>query len=58
MKSLPDSRYSVSLEYCGHREMRFVARFCGEWLGQEEKEERAVNLARNHRAEFLRFWRK
>ncbi len=29
----PDHRYSVRLEFCGHNKQRWVARFCGEWLG-------------------------
>lgn len=29
-----DARYTVSREHCGQDGMRYVARFCGEWLGQ------------------------
>lgn len=34
MKQLADKRYQVVLEYCGYKEPRFVARFCGIWVGQ------------------------
>jgi len=28
-----DRRYTVTIEYCGYATPRFVARFCGDWLG-------------------------
>ena len=33
-RSGPDRRYSVALEWCGQSTPRYVARFCGEWIGQ------------------------
>lgn len=39
-----DSRYAVAKEYCGYVTARWVARFCGEWLG-EFKSERAAKAA-------------
>ena len=35
-RSGPDRRYSVALEWCGHATPHYVARFCGEWLGQSK----------------------
>jgi hypothetical protein len=40
-----DERYSVRLEYCGYATPRWVARFCGDWIGQAETEEGAHALA-------------
>lgn len=43
-----DNRYSVNLEWCGHKEKRHVARFCGEWIGQDYDEKQAWILAQEH----------
>lgn len=40
-----DDRYSVTLEWCGLRKPRWVARFCGEWIGQGMTREEAHKLA-------------
>lgn len=45
-----DSRYTVRKEYCGHAEPRFVARFCGEWIGQSKFYTSAVALCVGHKA--------
>lgn len=37
MKTHPvssDKRYTVTKEFCGYPEPRFVVRFCGEWVAQ------------------------
>lgn len=37
MKTHPvssDKRYTVTKEFCGYPEARFVVRFCGEWVAQ------------------------
>jgi hypothetical protein len=41
----PDARYSIAQEYCGHAEPRFVARFCGEWIGQSKFYASALSMA-------------
>jgi hypothetical protein len=32
-RSSADKRYTVTMEHCGHPKPRYVARFCGEFLG-------------------------
>ena len=52
MKTRPissDSRYTVEREWCGYKEPRFVARFCGEWVGQDISYPGAVLIASGHR---------
>lgn len=44
-----DARYTVAKEFCGQSEARFVARFCGEWIGQSLSYPHAVMLATSHR---------
>ena len=48
-----DRRYSVALEWCGHPTRRYVARFCGDFLGQAERRADADALAMAHRRAFL-----
>jgi hypothetical protein len=43
-----DTRYEIEREFCGHLEKRFVARFCGEWIGQSKFYSAAVMLAVGH----------
>lgn len=31
-----DPRYTIAKEWCGYANARWVARFCGDWLGQGE----------------------
>lgn len=45
-----DKRYTVRKEYCGYAQARFVARFCGEWLGCSESRGGALALVRAHQA--------
>lgn len=45
-----DRRYTVGPEYCGHRARRFVARFCGDWIGQAKTRAEARELALAHDA--------
>lgn len=30
---IKDSRYSVTKEWCGQIEAKYILRFCGEWIG-------------------------
>lgn len=40
-----DKRYTVAKEFCGYAEARYVARFCGEWIGQSKFPTSAAMLA-------------
>lgn len=31
-----DNRYTITKEYCGYPEAKYILRFCGEWVGQFE----------------------
>ena len=44
-----DRRFSVRPEYCGYRARRYVARFCGEWIGEARTRSEARALARSWR---------
>lgn len=46
-----DRRFSVLPEYCGYRARRYVARFCGEWIGEVRTRSEARALARSWRAQ-------
>lgn len=48
-----DGRYSVTLEFCGYPSPRWVTRFCGEWLEQNETKNGAIFAALEHRRDFL-----
>lgn len=41
-----DARYTFAREWCGRHEPRWVARFCGIWIGQSRTRRGAVTLAR------------
>ena len=43
-----DRRYTIAKEFCGYAEKRFVARFCGDWIGQSQFYTAAVMLAVGH----------
>lgn len=43
-----DSRYTITREFCGHKNARFVARFCDVWIGQGEARVDAVMLCLAH----------
>lgn len=43
-----DKRYTVTLEFCGYAQVRHVARFCGEWIGQDLENKQAWVLAQEH----------
>lgn len=30
---MTDNRYTITLEFCGYPSAKYVARFCGDWLG-------------------------
>lgn len=45
---LPDNRYTVEREWCGHKTMRYVARFCGKWVSQHETRDAAVKACQEH----------
>lgn len=49
-----DGRYTVHKEFIGEEEGRFVARFCGGWIGADETRDGAWELARAHRADFCK----
>ncbi|MET9119897.1 hypothetical protein [Streptomyces sp. NPDC004528] len=40
-----DRRFSIALEWCGYSTRRWVARFCGRWIGQQETEAEARAMA-------------
>ena len=40
-----DRRYTVTIEFCGYATPRFVARFCGDWLGCSISRASAAMLA-------------
>ena len=44
----PDTRYSIEKEDTLNIASRFVARFCGEWIGQSQFYSSAVLLAIDH----------
>lgn len=46
-----DKRYTVRREYCGYDTPRWVARFCGEWLGQDKRQSGADALCAAHAQE-------
>lgn len=50
--AMVDPRYTVQLEFCGEQEARYVARFCGDWLGKAEVKACAWQLA--YEAMYLR----
>lgn len=41
-KTIQDKRYSISLEWCGYPEQRYVVRFIGDWIGQSKKPSGAI----------------
>ena len=43
-----DARYAVAKEFCGHVTARWVARFCGEWLGEFKSEKAALSECYAH----------
>lgn len=48
-----DGRYSVQLERCGYSTPRWVTRYLGEWLEQNETKNGAIFAALDHRRETL-----
>lgn len=48
-----DMRYQIKLEYCGHEKPHYVARFCGDWIGQSLHYSSALLLAAGHNARQL-----
>jgi len=49
-----DGRYTVTRELCGEATPRYVARFCGDWIGKADDAPGAWAQAEVHRAEMLR----
>ncbi len=47
-----DRRWQIALEYCGYAKPRYVARFCGDWLGQSVTRQGALAICRKHAATF------
>ena len=48
---VPDSRYTITYEYCGKPSKRYVARYLGEWLGQSYNKIDAELMAAEHNNE-------
>jgi hypothetical protein len=48
---MTDKRYNIAREYCGHDTPRWVARFCGEWVGQHKTQQGARDIAIEHATE-------
>jgi len=46
--TLADQRYTVTREFCGQPTARWVARFCGEWIGQDKYKSGALMLCIAH----------
>jgi hypothetical protein len=44
-----DKRYTITLEFCGYSTARYVARFCGEWLGKSDRQYGAWIIANQHK---------
>lgn len=45
-----DRRYTIRREWCGQPDKRWVARFCGEWIGQAGSRDVAIELAAEYEA--------
>jgi hypothetical protein len=45
---MTDKRYTIAREYCGYDTPRWVARFCGDWIGQAPHRQGAQALAEEH----------
>ena len=43
-----DTRYTITREFDGHQYKRYIARFCGEWIGGRATYGGAVMLATGH----------
>jgi len=48
-----DSRYSINQEYCGESLPRYIARFCGDWLGKANTMTGAQLIAIRHHERLL-----
>lgn len=43
-----DLRYTITREFCGYKRKRYVARFCGDWIGQDKYLSGAKMLCLGH----------
>jgi hypothetical protein len=43
-----DKRYTIAKEFCGYATARYVARSCGEWIGQDINKSDATMLCVAH----------
>ena len=43
-----DNRYTINREFCGHKEQRYVVRWCGDWLSSHDTHVEAVTAAQWH----------
>lgn len=43
-----DKRYTITKEFCGYSESRYVVRFCGAWVGQSASKWDAQSIAKSH----------
>ncbi len=43
-----DPRYTITREFCGYTRKRYVARFCGDWIGQSKLRAGAMMLCLEH----------
>lgn len=48
MSTLADERYTVAKEFCGYPQARWVARWCGDWLGQGKTKSDATLICIAH----------
>lgn len=53
IKSLPDLRYTCQPEWCGFSTPQYVARFCGEWIESAPTQSEAIQIAWDHRRDWL-----
>ena len=51
MNPIKDKRYTISKEYCGEKEKRFVLRFCNEFVMQSKFYQPLIVRAIGHQAE-------
>ncbi|MGD1524209.1 hypothetical protein [Vibrio harveyi] len=43
-----DKRYSIKPEFCGHKEKRFVVRFCGQFIDSASDIKAGNKIAQEH----------
>lgn len=48
MVTISDKRYSIGLEFCGHKEQKHVVRFCGDFVTSCDSRDAAVIAVIEH----------